>query len=113
VRFVLLDLALVPGVDMSAAEAFVRVQRVLAGRDVGLCFVGCNKDVERAVASVGLLETPGVEVFADGNEGMEWVENVFLRGWYESVKEGGAEQMCRPSSTSLISSTMMLIRTTR
>lgn len=72
-RFLVLDLALVAGVDMSAAEAFVRVQRVLAARRVILCFAGVQEDapIGRALASVGLLETEGVEVFETLNDAME------------------------------------------
>jgi sulfate permease, SulP family len=94
VRFVVLDLALVAGVDMSAAEAFVRVQRVLAERGVILCFAGASRGgpVGKAIESVGLLEMPGVEMFESVNEAMEWTENAYLRSW-EGVmrKEGTAE----------------------
>ena len=75
VRFVLLDLALVAGVDMSAAEAFVRVQRFLAARHVVLVFCGFSDDspIGRALRSVGLLELDGVELFSTFNDALECV----------------------------------------
>jgi SulP family sulfate permease len=75
-RFLVLDLALVPGVDMSAAEALVRVQRVLASRGVGLCIAGVyDMGISRALASVGLYEAPGVERFETVNEALECAYN--------------------------------------
>jgi hypothetical protein len=58
---------------MSAAEAFVRVQRLLAARRVVLCFCGADVagPVWRALESVGLFETEGVETFARLNDAME------------------------------------------
>ena len=65
IRFLVLDLALVAGVDMSAAEAFVRVQRLLASKRVVLVLCGftIESNVGRALNNVGLLEMPGVELF--------------------------------------------------
>lgn len=65
IRFLVLDLALVAGVDMSAAEAFVRVQRLLASKRVVLVLCGftVESNVGRALNNVGLLEMPGVELF--------------------------------------------------
>ena len=73
VRFFILDLTLVAGVDMSAAEAMVRVQRFLAAKDVVLVFCGFNVEspVGRALASVGLFEMNGVELFNTFNDALE------------------------------------------
>ena len=73
VRFVVLDLALVAGVDMSAAEAFVRIQRLLAAQRVVLVFCGFAPEtpIGRALRSVDLLEMEGVELFATFNDALE------------------------------------------
>ncbi|KAI9457395.1 sulfate transporter family-domain-containing protein [Russula earlei] len=85
IRFLLLDFTLVLGVDLSAAEAFVRVQRLLSGRKVVLviCGTGDGK-VLKALTSVGLLDLPDVELFVTFNDAMEWTENVYLRAWFDS-----------------------------
>ncbi|KAI0077979.1 hypothetical protein K474DRAFT_1594928 [Panus rudis PR-1116 ss-1] len=88
VRFLVLDLSLAAGVDMSAAEAFVRVQRLLAGKRVTLVLCGFTIDspVGRALASVELLDMDGVEVFSTYADALEWTENAYLRAWFSSQK---------------------------
>lgn len=73
VRFLILDLSPVAGVDMSAAEAFVRVQRVLAARRVVLVFCGFSleSNIGRSLRNVDLLEMDGVELFATFNDALE------------------------------------------
>lgn len=72
-RFLVLDLSLVAGVDMSAAEAFVRVQRLLAAKTVVLVFCGFSvqSPVGRALDGAGLLEEEGVELFGTFNDALE------------------------------------------
>lgn len=67
VRFLVLDLTSVAGVDMSSAEAFVRVQRLLAAKYVTLVFCGFEVDsaVGRALQSVGIMES--AELFSTFN----------------------------------------------
>lgn len=73
VRFVIVDLTLVAGVDMSSAEAFVRVQRLLAAKGVVLVFCGVTikSSVAKALASCGILEEPQVELFETLNDALE------------------------------------------
>lgn len=73
VRFLILDLALVAGVDMSAAEAFVRIQRLLSAKQVVLVFCGFSAEtpIGRALRSVDLLEMDGVELFSTFNDALE------------------------------------------
>jgi sulfate permease, SulP family len=73
IRFFILDLSLVAGVDMSAAEAFVRIQRLLSSKGVTLVFCGFSdvSPIGRALRSVDLLEMDGVELFADFNDALE------------------------------------------
>ena len=80
IRFLIVDLALVAGVDMSAAEAFVRVQRLLSSRKVVMVLCGFNVDspVGHALRNVGLLDLDGVELFATFNDAMEGAYYYFL-----------------------------------
>ncbi|KAH7886685.1 sulfate transporter family-domain-containing protein [Phlebopus sp. FC_14] len=89
IRFVVVDLSLVGGVDMSSAEAFVRVQRLLAAKGVVLVFCGVSikSAVGKALASVGILEEPYVELFETLNDAMEWTENAYLRAWFRARKK--------------------------
>ncbi|KAF7290582.1 Sulfate transporter family protein [Mycena indigotica] len=88
VRFLVLDFSLVGGVDLSAAEAFVRIHRLLAARYVTLVFCGFGPDgaVGRALASVDVLGSDGVELFETFGDAMEWTENAYLRAWFRSQK---------------------------
>ncbi|TFK51603.1 hypothetical protein OE88DRAFT_1629548 [Heliocybe sulcata] len=83
VRFLVLDFALVAGVDMSAAEALVRVQRVLWARRVVLV-VCAGGD---ALGNVRLVQEEGVEAFESLNDALEWTENAYLRTWFAAQKE--------------------------
>ncbi|KAF9039031.1 sulfate anion transporter [Panaeolus papilionaceus] len=88
IQFLVLDLMLVAGVDMSSAEAFVRIQRLLAAKHVTLVFCGFsfNSTVGKALRSVDVLGTPGVELFSNFSDAMEWTENAYLRAWFKSHK---------------------------
>jgi SulP family sulfate permease len=89
IRFLILDLSLVPGVDLSASEALVRVQHLLVSKHVTLVLCGFAMDSPMALAlqSVELFEGQNVEVFLDINQAIEWTENVYLKAWFDSVKE--------------------------
>ena len=86
IRFLILDLTLVAGVDMSAAEAFVRVQRLLASRRVMLVFCGFSleSNVGRSLGNVDLLEMEGVEVFATFSDALE-CGCLFDEQWWEAT----------------------------
>ncbi|PPQ66690.1 hypothetical protein CVT26_009550 [Gymnopilus dilepis] len=88
IQFLVLDLSLVAGVDMSSAEAFVRIQRLLAAKRVTLVFCGFHVDspIGKALRSVEVLGARGVELFATFNDAMEWTENAYLRAWFRSQK---------------------------
>ncbi|KAJ7021466.1 sulfate transporter family-domain-containing protein [Mycena alexandri] len=88
VRFLVLDLSLVGGVDMSSAEAFVRLQRLLSAKYVTLVFCGFSAEssVGKALGSVDVLGADGVELFSTFNDAMEWTENAYLRAWFRSQK---------------------------
>lgn len=104
VRFLVVDLTLVAGVDMSSAEAFVRIQRLLAAKGVTLVFCGFTADstAGKALRSVDVLGAEGVELFSTFNDAMECTclsrpedvrltalsgtENAYLRAWFRSHK---------------------------
>jgi len=69
IRFLIIDLTLVSGVDLSAAEAFVRLHRLLEARRVRLVFCGqsATSDVAKALQAVDLWGG-NAEVFATLNE---------------------------------------------
>lgn len=82
-RPLVVDFALVPGLDFSSAEAFVRLQRLLSQKDVLLILCGANPDglVGRALQAVDLWadqEGTRVEVFDGLNSALEWCENAYL-----------------------------------
>jgi len=89
IRFLVVDLSLVLGVDLSAAEAFVRLQRLLAIKSVTLVLCGFKhgSPVGDALQSVDLFDAPNVEVFSNINEAIEWTENAYLKAWFDTVKE--------------------------
>lgn len=81
VQFLVLDLSLVAGVDMSSAEAFVRIQRLLVAKYVTLVFCGFKIDssVGKALRSVDVLGTDGVELFSTFNDAMECMCGFHMR----------------------------------
>lgn len=88
VQFLVLDFTSVAGVDMSSAEALVRVQRLLLEKSVTLVLCGFEVDsvIGKALGSVGLLAGDRVELFASFGDAMEWTENNYLRTWYLTQK---------------------------
>ena len=79
IRFLVVDLSLVYGVDMSAAEAFVRLQRLLSSKMVVLVFCGFRMDsvVGKSLSNVGLFSTEHVECFVTYNDAMECKSRCF------------------------------------
>ncbi|KAK0451278.1 sulfate transporter family-domain-containing protein [Desarmillaria tabescens] len=103
IRFLVLDLTHVAGVDMSAIEGLVRVRRMLEKK--GVCLVMCG--VRRGEGPVGKAldvffgdeaeseDPPGaveagigskVEVFDTFGDAMEWTENAYLKAWFKAQK---------------------------
>jgi len=73
VQFLVLDLSLVGGIDLSSAEAFVRVYRLLSSRRVVLVFCGFDSGsaIWKALSSVDVLGQPGVELFSSFTDAIE------------------------------------------
>ena len=85
IRFLVLDLFNVDGVDFSAAEAFTRINRILHSKHVQLVICGLNMDgeVRKSLSNVGLFdEDDGVEYFLSLNSALEHCENELLKSFY-------------------------------
>ena len=85
IRYLIFDLAHVTGVDYSAAEAFVRIERILGRRNVKMIVSGVEKssDVGKSMRNVGLWSDEStVELFEDLNTALEWCENELLKAFY-------------------------------
>jgi SulP family sulfate permease len=84
IRFLILDLTMVYGADFSSAEAFVRLQRLLAAKNVLfiICGAAPNGPTGTALRNVGLWADEGddrrLEVFVALNDALEWTENAYL-----------------------------------
>jgi sulfate permease, SulP family len=84
-RFLVLDMAQINGIDYSAAEAFTRIDRLLKKRGVELVVSSLDVDGEvgQALRSVGLFAEDGdVEIFPDLNVALEHCENRLLTALY-------------------------------
>lgn len=84
IRFLILDMTNVRGIDFSAAETFVRIQRTLQKRSIVLVISGIppNGEMDIALQSVGVNSEGGIRVFPDLNDALEWCENEFLGAYY-------------------------------
>jgi len=86
IRYLIIDFAQVQGLDFSAAEAFVRMNRVLRNKDVEMVLSGVSEsgEIGMSLGMVGLLETNEEDdsqpprVFQDLNQALEACENELL-----------------------------------
>lgn len=87
IRFLIVDFSLVNGLDFSAAEAFIRIQRLLSAKNVYLVLCGAeyNSEIGKALRSVGIWRDTSnyyLQIFENFNEALEWCENVLLEAYY-------------------------------
>jgi len=86
IRYLVLDLYSVDGVDFSASETFARIQRVLNKRDVQLVICGVSSldgQVGKRLRSAGLFdEDDGIKYFQSLNIALEFCENELLKHFY-------------------------------
>ncbi|PKC10721.1 hypothetical protein RhiirA5_389339 [Rhizophagus irregularis] len=87
IRFLIVDFSLVNGLDFSAAEAFIRIQRLLSAKNVYLVLCGAeyNSEIGKALRSVGIWGDSSnsyLQIFENFNEALEWCENVLLEAYY-------------------------------
>jgi SulP family sulfate permease len=111
IRFLIIDFHLVSGIDFSAAEAFLRLKRLLIASNIYLiiCGVKNNSGVAKALRSTGVWQHPSTvapshsdleaQTFAHHatkpdpeawvlnlntlNEALEWCENALLESYYQ------------------------------
>lgn len=85
IRFLVLDLSRVNGLDFSAAEGFMRVSRIIGKRNVQIIISGLNVqgEVAKSLQNVGLFEGENeVQIFEDLNSALEFCENEYLKVFY-------------------------------
>jgi len=98
IRFLILDFQLVQGLDFSAAEAFIRIRRILRARNVYLILCGVAADSEegRALRTSGIWMSDDDEflrVLENLNEALEWCENVLLQVYF--TRQATLQRMSR------------------
>lgn len=92
IRFLVLDLHNVDGIDFSAAEAFTRINRILKSKDVKIiiCGISMRENVGRSLCNVGLLDAEDgeeeVQYFASLNSALEYCENFLLKSFYDQQR---------------------------
>ena len=99
IRYLVLDLYHVDGVDFSAAEAFTRINRLLTVENVQLviCGLTVEGEVRKSFRNVGLFDDgDGVEYFVSLNSALEHCENELLRAFYQH-RDAAREQESTPS----------------
>ena len=85
IRFLVLDLYNVDGVDFSAGEAFKRTNRLLAlqGVQLAMCGLEMDSDVGKSLCNVGLFDSKdGVYYTKSLNSALEYCENELLKAFY-------------------------------
>ncbi len=94
IRYLILDLRQVTGLDYSAGEAFNTISRLLNGKGIHLVLSGIDADhaLGHDLRAVGLGED-GIEVtfLPDTNTALELCENELLKALYASQEAQGSE----------------------
>ncbi|EEH08196.1 sulfate transporter [Histoplasma capsulatum G186AR] len=86
IRFLILDLKHVNGLDFSAAEAFTRLNRILWKRRVQMIIssIDVEGEIGKSLQNVGLFEKENeVEIFESLNSALEYCENELLKVLYQ------------------------------
>ncbi|KAK4174705.1 sulfate transporter family-domain-containing protein [Triangularia setosa] len=90
IKFLILDLWLVTGLDYSAGEVFNTISRLLNGKGIELAIsgVGPERPLGRSLRAVGLGED-GIEVkfLPELNSALEYCENELLKTLYANQQE--------------------------
>lgn len=94
IRYLILDFTHVNGMDFSAAEAFLRMNRILRGKAVEMVISGASlsSDTGRSMIMVGLLEEgnehlPAPRTFEDLNQALEACENELLLAFMQKSEQ--------------------------
>jgi len=99
IRYLILDLYNVDGVDFSAAEAFRRINRILKVKDVELvvCGTRLDKDVGKSLCNVDLFnEEDGVLYCETLNSALEYCENELLKAFYQQQRYQAESESAPP-----------------
>ncbi len=99
IRFLVLDLYHVDGVDYSACETFKRINRILDVQAVQLviCGVSMDSEIGKSLRSVGLFDQDdGIQYFPSLNEALEFCENQLLKAFYQQ-RDSEAETESSPA----------------
>lgn len=86
IKYLIFDFHHVTGIDYSAAEAFTRMERILASRNVKMIISGVDKDDDagKSLRNVGLWKDEStVEFFENLNNALESCENELLTAFYQ------------------------------
>ncbi|KAK8166743.1 sulfate transporter family protein-like protein [Phyllosticta citrichinensis] len=110
IKYVVLDLVHVIGIDYSAAEVLVRLNRILHRRHVELVIssVSLSDDVGQGLSMVGLFapaesndeHCPPPKRFETLNKALEWCENELLGTLHERTRSLGSPKEASPVSIS-------------
>jgi len=89
--FVVLDFAMVSGVDMSAAASFRKLCHLGVRRSFEVVFTGQKRSIVDRLSRAGVVESRdlGLHVFADLDHGLEWCEESLIES--TSGESAGAE----------------------
>ncbi len=101
IRFLVLDLYNVDGVDYSATEAFTRIGRMLSEDHVHLivCGITMDGDIGRSLQNAGLFDAVnGVTYFETLNSALEDCENELLKTFYHQ-----RDALSEPETSSIMS----------
>lgn len=106
IRFLVLDLHHVTGLDYSAAEAFMRISRLCGQPGVALVISGVSlgSSLEATLQAVGLgSEGKEVKQFPDLNSALESCENELLKIYYASRENRASARSAPPTALDISS----------
>lgn len=73
-RHLVLDLKLVQGMDASASLAFIKLSQLCAKADASIALAGLSSEMHALLLRSHAIG-PGMRVFSDADEALEWVES--------------------------------------
>ena len=115
IQFLVVDLAKVDGIDYSAAEAFLRLNRILKTKNIKLfmCGFASRNDIGQSLENVGILNTDGgVDTFENLNSSLEYCENNLLKTFYrrrDALEEDPSNQQYLGKLENIFSSLKIIL----
>jgi SulP family sulfate permease len=88
-RFVVLDFRIVSGLDSSAMNSFVKLNRLARTRGLKLVFTHLSSELQHQFIKAGLLEDHdgNFQIFPDLDRGIEWCENQIIKTEKAAIDE--------------------------